>query len=160
MEWRVWLAVCPLDVLLTGRVVLCGKLEQILICILIMVVAVSQIWKYSWKLSLKEQEFKLNSACCFRVAQKKGVEVFEVPTGWKYFGNLMDAGRLSICGEESFGWALIWCFYKEKSNIDKTSVDCLIIFCLEWEVGKPNVITFLGVFVARSNVCCKWSGRF
>ncbi|MPC62616.1 Phosphoglucomutase [Portunus trituberculatus] len=38
-----------------------------------------------------------------RVAQKKGVEVFEVPTGWKYFGNLMDAGRLSICGEESFG---------------------------------------------------------
>ncbi|KAG0719976.1 Phosphoglucomutase [Chionoecetes opilio] len=38
-----------------------------------------------------------------RVAEKKGVEVFEVPTGWKYFGNLMDAGRLSICGEESFG---------------------------------------------------------
>ncbi|XP_045125941.1 phosphoglucomutase-like [Portunus trituberculatus] len=38
-----------------------------------------------------------------RVAQKKGVEVFEVPTGWKYFGNLMDAGCLSICGEESFG---------------------------------------------------------
>jgi phosphoglucomutase len=26
-----------------------------------------------------------------------------VPTGWKFFGNLMDAGRLSICGEESFG---------------------------------------------------------
>ncbi|XP_066989333.1 phosphoglucomutase-1 [Macrobrachium rosenbergii] len=38
-----------------------------------------------------------------RVAAKKNVEVFEVPTGWKYFGNLMDAGRLSICGEESFG---------------------------------------------------------
>jgi phosphoglucomutase len=37
------------------------------------------------------------------VAKKKGVEVFEVPTGWKFFGNLMDAGRLSICGEESFG---------------------------------------------------------
>ena len=31
------------------------------------------------------------------------VEFFEVPTGWKFFGNLMDAGRLSICGEESFG---------------------------------------------------------
>jgi len=26
-----------------------------------------------------------------------------VPTGWKFFGNLMDAGRLSLCGEESFG---------------------------------------------------------
>ncbi|KAG9055678.1 Phosphoglucomutase-2 [Serendipita sp. 407] len=37
------------------------------------------------------------------VAKQKGVDVFEVPTGWKFFGNLMDAGRLSICGEESFG---------------------------------------------------------
>lgn len=27
----------------------------------------------------------------------------QVPTGWKFFGNLMDAGKLSICGEESFG---------------------------------------------------------
>ncbi|WFD35707.1 phosphoglucomutase (alpha-D-glucose-1,6-bisphosphate-dependent) [Malassezia cuniculi] len=38
-----------------------------------------------------------------RVAKARGYEVFEVPTGWKFFGNLMDAGRLSICGEESFG---------------------------------------------------------
>jgi len=38
-----------------------------------------------------------------RVAKAKGIEHFEVPTGWKFFGNLMDAGRLSICGEESFG---------------------------------------------------------
>ncbi|PWN49799.1 putative PGM2-phosphoglucomutase [Violaceomyces palustris] len=38
-----------------------------------------------------------------RVAKKNGFECFEVPTGWKFFGNLMDAGRLSICGEESFG---------------------------------------------------------
>ncbi|KAJ2306224.1 hypothetical protein IWW55_001551 [Coemansia sp. RSA 2706] len=38
-----------------------------------------------------------------RVAAAKQLEVFEVPTGWKFFGNLMDAGRLSICGEESFG---------------------------------------------------------
>ncbi|KAG0298297.1 Phosphoglucomutase-2 [Dissophora globulifera] len=37
------------------------------------------------------------------VAQKKGYQYFEVPTGWKFFGNLMDDGRLSICGEESFG---------------------------------------------------------
>jgi len=37
------------------------------------------------------------------VAKDMGVEFFEVPTGWKYFGNLMDAGRLSVCGEESFG---------------------------------------------------------
>lgn len=38
-----------------------------------------------------------------RVAQEKGKPCFEVPTGWKYFGNLMDAGHLSLCGEESFG---------------------------------------------------------
>jgi len=43
------------------------------------------------------------SAAIDYVAKKKGLEYFEVPTGWKFFGNLMDAGRLSICGEESFG---------------------------------------------------------
>ena len=61
------------------------------------------------------------SAAIDLVAKKKGFEYFEVPTGeslaispvrmafdelhagWKFFGNLMDAGRLSICGEESFG---------------------------------------------------------
>ncbi|XP_024525074.1 phosphoglucomutase, chloroplastic isoform X2 [Selaginella moellendorffii] len=43
------------------------------------------------------------SAALDRVAQKLKVPFFEVPTGWKFFGNLMDAGKLSICGEESFG---------------------------------------------------------
>jgi len=43
------------------------------------------------------------SAALDRVASAKGKEMFEVPTGWKFFGNLMDAGRLSLCGEESFG---------------------------------------------------------
>eukprot|EP00742_Colponemidia_sp_Colp-10_P000986 GILJ01001068.1.p1 GENE.GILJ01001068.1~~GILJ01001068.1.p1 ORF type:complete len:585 (+),score=101.69 GILJ01001068.1:60-1757(+) len=38
-----------------------------------------------------------------RVADQLGLQCFEVPTGWKFFGNLMDANRLSICGEESFG---------------------------------------------------------
>jgi phosphoglucomutase len=38
-----------------------------------------------------------------RVASKLGIEIHEVPTGWKYFGNLMDVGRAQICGEESFG---------------------------------------------------------
>jgi len=38
-----------------------------------------------------------------RVAKKLGVPFFETPTGWKYFGNLMDAGKCSVCGEESFG---------------------------------------------------------
>ena len=37
------------------------------------------------------------------VAAKLGVPFFETPTGWKFFGNLMDAGKCSVCGEESFG---------------------------------------------------------
>ncbi|KAL3685973.1 hypothetical protein R1sor_003995 [Riccia sorocarpa] len=43
------------------------------------------------------------SAALDVVAQKLGLKQFEVPTGWKFFGNLMDAGMCSICGEESFG---------------------------------------------------------
>ncbi|KAL2920574.1 Phosphoglucomutase chloroplastic [Bienertia sinuspersici] len=38
-----------------------------------------------------------------RVAEKLKLPFFEVPTGWKFFGNLMDSEQLSICGEESFG---------------------------------------------------------
>jgi phosphoglucomutase len=38
-----------------------------------------------------------------RVAANLGIEFFETPTGWKFFGNLMDAGRITLCGEESFG---------------------------------------------------------
>lgn len=38
-----------------------------------------------------------------RVAEKMGIGMYETPTGWKYFGNLMDAGKVQICGEESFG---------------------------------------------------------
>ncbi|KAG8854883.1 Phosphoglucomutase-2 [Tulasnella sp. 330] len=43
------------------------------------------------------------SAAIDLVAKARGLECYEVPTGWKFFGNLMDAGKLSICGEESFG---------------------------------------------------------
>ena len=37
------------------------------------------------------------------VAKKLGVPSFETPTGWKFFGNLLDAGMATVCGEESFG---------------------------------------------------------
>jgi len=43
------------------------------------------------------------AAALDRVAKKMGVPFFETPTGWKFFGNLMDAGKCSVCGEESFG---------------------------------------------------------
>jgi phosphoglucomutase len=37
------------------------------------------------------------------VAEKLGVAIYETPTGWKFFGNLLDAGLVTICGEESAG---------------------------------------------------------
>lgn len=43
------------------------------------------------------------SAAADRVAEKLGLGIYETPTGWKYFGNLMDAGKVTVCGEESFG---------------------------------------------------------
>ncbi|WOD38866.1 alpha-D-glucose phosphate-specific phosphoglucomutase [Nodosilinea sp. E11] len=38
-----------------------------------------------------------------RVAEKLGIDCYETPTGWKFFGNLLDAGKATLCGEESFG---------------------------------------------------------
>ncbi len=38
-----------------------------------------------------------------RVAAALGIPCFETPTGWKFFGNLLDAGRITLCGEESAG---------------------------------------------------------
>ncbi|ABE50192.1 alpha-D-glucose phosphate-specific phosphoglucomutase [Methylobacillus flagellatus] len=43
------------------------------------------------------------SAAVDRVAQELDIPCFETPTGWKFFGNLMDAGKVTLCGEESFG---------------------------------------------------------
>ncbi|CAL1381777.1 unnamed protein product [Linum trigynum] len=43
------------------------------------------------------------SAALDVVAKSLNLKFFEVPTGWKFFGNLMDAGLCSVCGEESFG---------------------------------------------------------
>ncbi|WP_353571569.1 alpha-D-glucose phosphate-specific phosphoglucomutase [Candidatus Albibeggiatoa sp. nov. BB20] len=37
------------------------------------------------------------------VAARLGIDCFETPTGWKFFGNLLDAGKATLCGEESFG---------------------------------------------------------
>ncbi|XP_073280307.1 phosphoglucomutase, cytoplasmic-like [Primulina huaijiensis] len=73
------------------------------------------------------------SAALDVVAASLNLKFFEVPTGWKFFGNLMDAGMCSICGEESFGtgsdhirekdgiWAVLaWLSiiaYKNKDNL-------------------------------------------
>lgn len=43
----------------------------------------------------------------WRVAKAMKLALYETPTGWRYFGNLMDSGRCSLCGEESFGTGTI-----------------------------------------------------
>lgn len=43
------------------------------------------------------------SGAADRVAEKLGIGIYETPTGWKFFGNLLDAGMATICGEESAG---------------------------------------------------------
>ena len=44
-----------------------------------------------------------SSTAVDRVAQDLGIACFETPTGWKFFGNLLDAGLVTLCGEESYG---------------------------------------------------------
>ena len=70
------------------------------------------------------------------VARALGVACFETPTGWKFFGNLLDAGRITLCGEESFGtgsdhvrekdglWAVL--FWLNVVAVRKQSVETIV----------------------------------
>ena len=77
-----------------------------------------------------------------RVAAKLNIACYETPTGWKFFGNLMDAGKVTLCGEESFGtgsnhlrekdglWAVL-CWLniiaaKQKDSGKKVSVEAIV----------------------------------
>lgn len=76
------------------------------------------------------------SAAADRVAQALGIPCFETPTGWKFFGNLMDAGKVTLCGEESFGtgsdhvrekdglWAVL--FWLNILAVRKQSVEAIV----------------------------------
>jgi phosphoglucomutase len=71
-----------------------------------------------------------------RVADRLGIELFETPTGWKFFGNLLDAKRITLCGEESFGtgsdhvrekdglWAVL--FWLNLLAVRKMSVQAIV----------------------------------
>ena len=71
------------------------------------------------------------------VAKALGIECYETPTGWKFFGNLMDANKVTLCGEESFGtgsnhvrekdglWAVL--FWLNILAIKKQSVEQIVI---------------------------------
>jgi phosphoglucomutase len=76
------------------------------------------------------------SAAADRVAQALNIPCFETPTGWKFFGNLMDAGKVTLCGEESFGtgsdhvrekdglWAVL--FWLNIVAVRKQSVEAIV----------------------------------
>jgi phosphoglucomutase len=71
-----------------------------------------------------------------RVAEKLGIDCYETPTGWKFFGNLLDAGKATLCGEESFGtgsnhirekdglWAVL--FWLNILAVKKQSVEAIV----------------------------------
>jgi phosphoglucomutase len=71
-----------------------------------------------------------------RVAEKLGIDAYETPTGWKFFGNLLDAGKATLCGEESFGtgsnhirekdgfWAVL--FWLNILAVRKQSVEAIV----------------------------------
>jgi phosphoglucomutase len=71
-----------------------------------------------------------------RVAAQLGIDCFETPTGWKFFGNLLDAGKVTLCGEESFGtgsnhvrekdglWAVL--FWLNILAVRKESVEAIV----------------------------------
>jgi len=80
------------------------------------------------------------SGAADRVAQSLGLDCYETPTGWKFFGNLMDAGKVTLCGEESFGtgsnhvrekdglWAVL--FWLNILAVRKQSVESIV--CEHW----------------------------
>ncbi|KAF5286188.1 hypothetical protein FQA39_LY16358 [Lamprigera yunnana] len=89
------------------------------------------------------------AAAVDRVAKKLNMEMFEVPTGWKYFGNLMDAGRLSLCGEESFGTGSdhirekdgVWAVLAWLSIIEHKNMSVEEILKEHWQIFGRNYFT-------------------
>lgn len=89
------------------------------------------------------------SAAADRVAKVLGIPCFETPTGWKFFGNLMDAGKVTLCGEESFGtgsdhirekdglWAVL--FWLNILAVRKQSVETIVLE--HWARFGRNVYT-------------------
>nr|AAG44904.1 phosphoglucomutase [Drosophila melanogaster]AAG44911.1 phosphoglucomutase [Drosophila melanogaster]AAG44912.1 phosphoglucomutase [Drosophila melanogaster] len=95
------------------------------------------------------------------VGRKLGKEVFEVPTGWKYFGNLMDAGRLCLCGEESFGTGSnhirekdgIWAVLAWISVMQHTGKGIEDILKQHWSVYGRNYFTRYDYEECASDPC-------
>jgi len=102
------------------------------------------------------------SAAVDRVAKKLGIACFETPTGWKFFGNLLDASKVTLCGEESYGtgsshvrekdglWAIL--FWMSLLGATGRSVESLVRE--HWQTYGRNYYTrhdYEGVAVEAAN---------
>jgi phosphoglucomutase len=102
------------------------------------------------------------SAAVDRVAKALGMACFETPTGWKFFGNLLDAGQVTLCGEESYGtgsshvrekdglWAIL--FWLNLQGVTGQSVESLMR--AHWSRYGRNYYTrhdYEGIPVALAN---------
>jgi phosphoglucomutase len=84
-----------------------------------------------------------------RVAQNLGKECYQTPTGWKFFGNLMDAGKINLCGEESFGTGSdhirekdgIWAALAWLSVLARTQKPVSEILLNHWSLYGRNFFT-------------------
>ena len=112
------------------------------------------------------------SAALDRVAQGMDLKYFEVPTGWKFFCNLMDSDQCSICGEESFGtggdhvrekdglWAVLaWLSILAFKNKVCTSDDLFLlpIHRLRHPKHRSPSVTIREIFTGskKFNRCCQ-----
>jgi len=84
-----------------------------------------------------------------RVAGAKGLDCYETPTGWKFFGNLLDAGKISLCGEESFGTG--GDHIREKDGI--WTVLCWLTICGKRKETPAQVLKNLWETYGRSYYC-------
>jgi phosphoglucomutase len=96
------------------------------------------------------------------VAKRLGIDCYETPTGWKFFGNLLDAGKATLCGEESFGtgsnhirekdglWAVF--FWLNILAVRQESVEQIV--CSHWQAYGRNYYSrhdYEGVDSDRAN---------
>jgi phosphoglucomutase len=102
------------------------------------------------------------SAAVDRVAKAMNLPCFETPTGWKFFGNLLDAGRVTLCGEESYGtgsshvrekdglWAIL--FWLSVQGVTGQSVQALVE--AHWRTYGRNYYTrhdYEGIAIDAAN---------
>ncbi|XP_054153797.1 phosphoglucomutase-1-like [Oppia nitens] len=95
------------------------------------------------------------------VAKKINKEIFETPTGWKFFGNLMDAQKCSLCGEESFGTGSdhirekdgLWAVLAWLSVLANTKISVEELLINHWNKYGRNFFTRYDYENCEANPC-------